>query len=302
MKKLIRLFPGVLLPALLFTACPPPVEDEVPKTTDTTDEDTPPEDDTPLLLTGTIWEWAITGIKLNFTTDTKVSVNGKLYDYTYDSNMRTGTADTLGAFTVDEDFLKLRFIDFWNLGEAVFDNLNGALSGTKWTLNQGVLEFTARKAKLHKISYDYSFDSAAREGSVNADYGAPGACTMSEDGTTLTFSSYRGSGIPVSWTKQSEAPAINTADLTGSDWWWDSTSLHLDFINSGTTLLWSFTGYYVPAITYDYTYNSGRGSITNGRNIVGAKYDLGTYSINGDVLSFVQYGPYPHGAVFYKQE
>jgi hypothetical protein len=121
----------------------------------------------------------------------------------------------------------------------------------------------------------------------------------------MTFTAYRDSPNQVVFVRDTDAapaPPPGDASLVGSDWWWTGTSLHLDFISDTMTLLWSFTGYYVPPIMFDYTWNGGVGRVYNGRNSVGTKYDLGDYGVSGNVLNFVQYGPYPHGAVFYLQD
>jgi hypothetical protein len=99
-------------------------------------------------------------------------------------------------------------------------------------------------------------------------------------------------------------PPVDDASFVGSDWRWDGTSLHLKFITENTALLWSDSGYYDPPILYDYRYDGGTktGRVFNGRNSVGVKYDLGDFSISGNVLHFAHYGPYPHGADFLYQE
>ncbi|MDR2375388.1 MAG: hypothetical protein LBD96_03005 [Treponema sp.] len=276
------------------------------------EEDDEEEPEGPPGLAGTAWAWS--GVKLTFR-ESAVTMTGvaKSYPYTFDGEERTGNIDTLGNFTVDQDFLRLTFENFNNLGgdPKVFDNLSAALTGTSWRFGRALLTFpSGAKARLHGFDYAYTYDSATKTGAITAKYGQPGPFTLSPEETTLTFSNYRdskheGSAIPVVFTKVTgtDQPP-GGASLIGSDWWWTGTSLHLDFITDTVVLLWSFTGYYVPPILFDYTHSAaeGTGRIFNGRNDVGTKYDLGDYTISGDLLNFVQYGPYPHGAAFFLQE
>jgi len=290
------LFP--VLAALLFTACPPPVEDEVPKTTDTTDEDTPPEDDTPLLLTGTIWEWAITGIKLNFTTDAKVSVSSKLYDYTYDSNTRTGTADTLGAFTVDEDFLKLRFTDFWSMGEAVFENKAAGIIGTKWAWEQMYITFTAGKARVNGESYPYTYNAADKTGAIEK------IGSFAQDGEELKITKWRHSVFDITLAKAEAVPQW-TGALTGTAWGWQNAFngwMVFEFLTEDKCIL-TFTNSDYHDDTpeeYSYAYNAAAktGSIPKPDDT--STYRQGDFSIppSNSCISFVQWREYPHGAVF----
>jgi hypothetical protein len=297
-RSLVSLLSFAFFVLLMFTACAPSVSNDIEDNDNGQDE----IEELPG-LSGTSWEWS--GVKLELS-ETNITMNGGTScSYSYDKETREGTASALGAFTVSEDFLQLVFPSFMGGGEAVFGNSAAAIIGTKWRLNQGLLEFRPAKVKLHRIEYDYSFDAASKKGAVTAQWGKPGAFSVSEDGNSITFSDYRDSGLTVVFTKVTEGgPSVNDASLLGSDWWWDGTSLHLDFITENTTLLWSISGYYEPPILFDYRYNTGTktGGIVNGRNSVGTKYDLGDFSISGNVLNFVQYGPYPHGAVFYNQE
>jgi hypothetical protein len=232
------------------------------------------------------------------------------HPYTYDRTERSGSVTDIGAFTVDEDFLKLRFDNFMGTGERSFDNQNAALVGTKWRFGHAVLEFGGAKARLHGIDYGYNYNLTAKTGALTAAYGSPGPFTLSADETELTFTNYRecryqGTAIPVVFAKitpDTQSPPASS--LIGSDWWWTGTSLHLDFITDSVALLWSVSGYYVPALLFDYNWNpaAGTGRVHTGRNDVGPKYDLGDFSIKGTLLNFVQYGPYPHGAAFYLQE
>ena len=275
-------------------------------------EEEPEEPEGPPGLAGTSWAWS--GVKLTFK-ESAVTMTGmgKPYAYTFNGTERTGSIETLGDFTVDQDFLRLTFENFNNLGgdPKVFDNQSATLTGTSWRFGRALLTFpSGAKARLHGFDYSYTYDPAAKTGAVTAKYGQPGPFTLNGDETALTFSNYRdsqyeGSAIPVVFTKVTgtDQPP-GDASLIGSDWWWTGTSLHLDFITETVVLLWSFTGYYVPPILFDYTHGaaSGTGRIYNGRNDVGTKYDLGDYTISGDLLNFIQYGPYPHGAAFYLQE
>jgi hypothetical protein len=280
--------------SLLFTACPPPVSDDI--------REKIPAEEGPPGLNGTSWNWD--NVKLSFAgTTAALAGQSKAYPYQYDVTERTGSIVTLGDFSVSEDFLKLVFDDFNGLGARSFDNRAGALIGTKWRFGHALLEFTGVKARLHGISYGYSFEAADKKGSVNAAYGKPGPFTLSDDGAKLTFTAYRDSPNQVVFVKDTgDAPAPDPDSLVGSDWWWTGTSLHLDFISDTMTLLWSFTGYYVPAIMFDYTWDGAGGRVYNGRNSVGTKYDLGDYTVSGELLNFKQYGPYPHGAPFYLQD
>jgi hypothetical protein len=262
------------------------------------DPDDPAEEGLPGLA-GTSWEWGST--RLRFTTATRVRSGNTSYDYTYDRETRQGGITGLGDFSVDGDFLTLIFEDYMGSGKRVFENTDASLNGTVWRFGRALLEFGAAKARLHQMDYNYRYDAASRQGSLDASYGQPGPFTLSADGNTLTFSSYRGSPYAVSFVRDA-GPDPAAGPLVGSDWWWTGTSLHLDFITDTEVLLWSFTGYYVPPIIFDYQHASGSGRIYNGRNEIGTKYDLGAFSITGDVLNFVQYGPYPHGAAFYHQE
>jgi hypothetical protein len=261
------------------------------------------------VLAGTAWEWS--AIKLTFRSDTRVSQGTANYSYTYDTTERTGNIVTLGDFSISEDFLLLSFADYQGTGPREFVNLSAALTGSSWRFGRALLKFSsATKVSLHGFEYSYTYDPATRTGSITANFGQPGPFTISEDETTLTFSNYRDSkynnyAIPVVFAKVAGADQEpGGTSLTGSDWWWTGTSLHLDFITETVVLLWSFTGYYVPPILFDYTWNAadGTGRIYNGRNDVGTKYDLGDYAISGGLLNFIQYGPYPHGAAFYVQE
>jgi hypothetical protein len=285
----------------LLTACPPPVSNDINDSGDGTEQD-----DGPPGLSGTSWEWS--GVKLSFKSETRVSRGTASYAYSYDRTERTGNIGSLGAFSVSEDFLSLTFSDFMGQGSRAFANLGAALIGTEWRLGQGVLSFTnATRARFHGIDYSYSYDAGKKSGVITAEWGKPGPFTVSENGGALTFSNYRDSGLSVTFTVASAAAPPEASSLLGSDWWWTGTSLHLDFVSEAprTALLWSFTGYYPIPIHYDFTYDSGNGtgSITNGRNAIGTKYDLGVFSISGgEVLNFNQYGPYPHGALFYKQD
>jgi hypothetical protein len=276
------------------------------------EEEEEEEPEGPPGLAGTAWAWS--GVKLTFK-ETTVTMTGvaRSYNYTFDSTERSGSIATLGDFTVDEDFLRLTFANFNDLGgdPKVFDNLGAALIGSSWRFGRALLKFSsATKASLHGFDYAYTYDPAAKTGSITAKYGQPGPFVISADETTLAFSNYRdsayeGSAIPVVFSKVAGPDQDpGGASLIGSDWWWTGTSLRLDFITDTVVLLWSFTGYYVPPILFDYTWNAanGTGRIYNGRNDVGTKYDLGDYSVSGDLLNFIQYGPYPHGAAFYLQE
>jgi hypothetical protein len=283
---------------LLFSACAPSVSNDI-------EDNGKVQEETEELpgLSGTSWE--LDGVRLEFKNETEVTMGTASYSCSYDKETQEGNALTLGDFTVSEDFLQLVFSSFMGGGEAVFGNRVAVIIGTKWRLNHGLLEFGLAKVKLHRIEYDYSFDAASKTGVVTAEWGKPGAFSLSEDGNSITFSDYRNSGLTVVFTKVTESsPPIDSTSLLGSDWWWDSSSLHLDFITENTTLLWSISGYYEPPILFDYRYDTRTktGGIVNGRNSVGTKYDLGNFSISGNVLNFVQYGPYPHGAVFYNQE
>jgi hypothetical protein len=198
-------------------------------------------------------------------------------------------------------------------GRAVFDNLNARISNTKWRLNRGVMEFRSRNEMyLHGAPYAYTYDPLTKTGTIGGIKDRNGRewnhiGLFSITGDSITFTNYKESGLTVTYTKEpAGGGTANEASLVGTDWWWDGTSLHLEFINDTTTLLWSNTGYYEIPILFDYTFNAGTktGRVYNGRNAIGTKYDLGDYSISatGKTLSFTQYGPYPHGADFVKQE
>ncbi|MDR2494164.1 MAG: hypothetical protein LBD24_02965 [Spirochaetaceae bacterium] len=297
----------VLVGLFIFASCAPEVEtDPRPKKEAEAEE--------AVTLNGIVFQWDGTETRLTFRESTvtyNVGYPPPAYPYTFDPETRAGTIETLGAFTVSEDFLTMDFPNFNGVAPAQCKNLNAAIVGSVWRLNHGVLTFGPKNVKLHKSTYTYSFDAATKTGTVsgvthtNGEWTKLGPFSLSDDGQSVTFSDYKESLIPVTFTKEPAGGGTSdSASLVGSDWWWDSTSLHLDFINENTALLWSISGYYAIPIIYDYTFNPSNhtGAVTNGRNRIGTKYALGTYGIQRDVLSFVQYGPYPHGADFRRQE
>ena len=103
-------------------------------------EEEPEEPEGPPGLAGTSWAWS--GVKLTFK-ESAVTMTGmgKPYAYTFNGTERTGSIETLGDFTVDQDFLRLTFENFNNLGgdPKVFDNQSAALTGTSWRFGRRVV-------------------------------------------------------------------------------------------------------------------------------------------------------------------
>jgi hypothetical protein len=269
------------------------------------DEDPPntnieQETENPAPLQDTVWKWNT--ITLKFINATQAQLSGETLSYTFDENTLTGNVNTAGDFTINNDWSSLTFASYKSGGPRTFNNGDSSMIGSKWYLGEAALEFTnAHNVSLHGVTYNYNYDNDTKTGAITGgEWNIIGGFTINSD--TITFSDYKESGLSLSYTK-GNAPAPD--GLSGTDWWWNTTSLHIEFISASKVLMWSTTGYYTIPFVYDYTYNAAAktGSITNGKNKTNeSKYDLGNFGISGTLLAFTQYGPYPHGADFTKQE
>jgi hypothetical protein len=266
------------------------------------DDDEEEEPEGPPGLAGTVWAWS--GVKLTFK-ESAVTMTGsaKSYPYTFDATERSGSIETLGDFTVDEDFLRLTFANFNDLGgdPKVFDNLGAALTGSKWAWGQTYVVFESVRAVVNGVRYPYTFNSAAGTGSIDK----IGAFTLNENGTI---------SIPV-WRKSSygatlvraEAPPAWNGSLVGTSWGWQNAFngwMVIEFMTGGDCILTHTESDYHDDIPWEfvYTWNSAAqsGDIPEGIGTSDGFPGLGSFTINADrtYMNFGQWRSYPHGALF----
>jgi hypothetical protein len=273
---------GALLTALVFSSCPPPVSNDIAYNGSGQDktEELPG-------LSGTSWEWV--GVKLEFKSETRVTMGTASYSYTYDRASKTGNAATLGAFTVSEDSLHLEFPSFMGSAEAVFDNSAAAIVGTTWFWGQGVLTFGMSKITINGVGYPYTYNGTAKTGTIEK----IGSFSLDED--ALTIQRWRGSGFNAVFSRGT-APEWN-GSLVGTSWGWENAFngwMIFEFMTESDCVL-TFTNSTFHDDTpeeYTYSYNAGANTWTVPTQ--------GTFSIGGNnaYISFVQWRDYPHGAVY----
>jgi hypothetical protein len=260
------------------------------------------ESEGPSGLAGTAWEWS--GVKLTFR-ESSVTMAGssKPYPYTFDGTERSGSIETLGDFTVDQDFLRLTFENFNNLGgdPKVFDNLGAALMGSKWAWGQTFIAFESSRAVVNGARYPYAFNSADRIGSIDK----IGAFTLNDDGT-ISIPVWRKSSYGITLAKADAPPAWN-GSLIGTSWGWQNAFngwMVIEFMTEGDCILTHTESTYHDDIPWEfiYTWNSASqsGDIPEGIKTSEGFAGLGSFTIDADhsYMSFIQWREYPHGAVF----
>ncbi|MDR2375387.1 MAG: hypothetical protein LBD96_03000 [Treponema sp.] len=253
-------------------------------------------------LAGTAWAWS--GVKLTFK-ETTVTMTGvaKPYPYTFDGTERTGSIDTLGDFTIDQDFLRLTFENFNNLdgGPKVFENLGAALTGSKWAWGQTFVTFESSRAVINGVRYPYTFNSAAGTGSIDK----IGAFTLNEGGT-LSIPVWRKSSYGVTLVKTEAPPAWNGSPV-GTSWGWQNAFngwMVIEFMTERDCILTHTESTYHDDIPWEfvYTWNSASqsGDIPEGVGTSEGFPGLGSFTINGDrsFMNFAAWRTYPHGALF----
>ena len=271
-----------------------------PKQDDDNDEEEEPEG--PPSLAGTTWAWS--GLKLTFK-ESAVTMTGvgKPYAYTFDGTERTGSIETLGDFTVDQDFLHLTFENFNNLGgdPKVFENQSVVLTGSKWAWGQAFVAFESSRVVINGVRYPYTFNSAAGTGSINK----IGAFTLNEDGT-ISIPAWRKSSYGVTLTKTEAPPAWNGSPV-GTSWGWQNAFngwMVIEFMSDTECILTHTESTYHDDIPWEfvYTWNSAAqsGDIPEGTGTSEGFPGLGAFIINEDrsYMNFAAWRTYPHGALF----
>ncbi|MDR2494163.1 MAG: hypothetical protein LBD24_02960, partial [Spirochaetaceae bacterium] len=219
------------------------------------------------------------------------------YAYTYEPETRAGEIETLGAFTVSEDFLTMTFTRYNGaIPDAVFENSGAAIARALWVWEQSVLQFGPIKASLNGALYPYSFDSATRTGTIEK----IGQFTLAEDGASITVTQFRRAAYDLVFEKASAKPAW-TGSLIGTSWGWQNGFngwMVFEFMNeTEVILIFTESTYHsdTPEV-YAYTYNrqSQSGNIPT----------QGPFALtNGNkVLWFSQWRAYPHGAEYTRIE
>jgi hypothetical protein len=268
------------------------MEDDLPDTNKQIEIEAP--------LQNTAWKW--NDLTLKFIDAAQAQLSGEVLSYTYNSVTRGGAIDTVGAFTITENFETLGFVDYKGLGGRIFTNQNSAMSGTVWRYGYAALNFISlRKVKSHDEEYTYTFDNDTKTGVIDV------LGNFSKTETNLTFSNYRTSSIAVVYEKRNDFNAAYENTLIGTAWGWNNSWngwMVLEFLSPDKMIL-TFTGSHYFDNTpweYDYTYSNGPKTGT----IPGPRYGpvitsegasgLGVFSINGSAMHFLEWQNFGHGA------
>jgi hypothetical protein len=285
--------------SLLLTACPPPVSDDI--RAETAAEEGPPG------LDGTSWNWGGEGgVKLSFReTTAALAGQSKAYPYQYDVTERTGSIVTLGDFSVSVDLRKLNFGNFNGLGAREFDNSAGEMVGTSWAWGQAFAVFELSRAVINGVRYPYTFNNAAKTGTISGITGA-GGFTLSADGTALSVPRWRGSQFPAEF-QRAETPTDWDGVLTGTSWGWQNAFngwMVIEFMSADRCILTHTESTYHDATPWEYVYNwnaaTSSGGIPLGTGYSEGYGGLGSFTINPNRsnMNFIQWKDYPHGANF----